>query len=90
MRRKEAVMDADKAWFRPKRYGMGATPRTWQGWLATFLFALVEIGILRLLAPRGNPVIVMLAAFAVLAAFLLLIALTSGPDVWKWHWGRDR
>ena len=24
-------------WFRPKRYGYGATPITWQGWLLTVL-----------------------------------------------------
>ena len=23
-------------WFRPKRYGYGATPVTWQGWALTF------------------------------------------------------
>ncbi|MCB1504050.1 MAG: hypothetical protein KDJ47_03650 [Hyphomicrobiaceae bacterium] len=28
-------------WFKPKTHGYGATPSTWQGWLATSLFSVV-------------------------------------------------
>ena len=28
-------------WFKPKSHGYGATPSTWQGWLATGLFSVV-------------------------------------------------
>jgi hypothetical protein len=27
-----------KPWFAPKRYGYGAVPATWQGWVATAVF----------------------------------------------------
>ena len=27
-----------KVWFKPKRFGYGATPASWEGWLATALF----------------------------------------------------
>jgi hypothetical protein len=28
-------------WFRPRRYGYGATPTTWQGWLTIIAFPAV-------------------------------------------------
>ena len=28
-------------WFVPKKYGFGARPNSWQGWLATILFCLI-------------------------------------------------
>jgi hypothetical protein len=29
-------------WFRPKRYGYGATPITWEGWVFTLAIVLVD------------------------------------------------
>ena len=37
------------SWFRPKRYGYGATPCTWQGWLLTLAFVAVLAGIMTML-----------------------------------------
>ena len=31
-------------WFGPKTFGYGIGPRSWQGWLATVLFAVIVIG----------------------------------------------
>ena len=33
-------------WFRPKRYGLGFTPSSWQGWVATgtYIVVLVVLG----------------------------------------------
>ncbi len=28
----------NKKWFKPKKYGYGFCPITWEGWLATFVF----------------------------------------------------
>jgi len=32
-------------WFGPKRFGIGYGPRTWQGYLITFVFVLVVIAV---------------------------------------------
>ena len=32
-------------WFRPKRYGYGATPITWEGWAVTIGTVLAMIGV---------------------------------------------
>lgn len=37
-------MDKKKYWFKPKRYGWGFVPVTWQGWVATMgLVALLAL-----------------------------------------------
>lgn len=80
-------MDDDKAWFGPKRYGYGASPRTWQGWAATIGFVVIEAVIVRLMAPRFNPVVTMIVALGAVAVFLLIVARTSRRDTWTWRWG---
>ncbi|MDB5419524.1 MAG: uncharacterized protein JWP50_2943 [Phenylobacterium sp.] len=44
---------AGRAWFRPKHFGYGATPSTWEGWLATLLFVLLIVATTALGDPRG-------------------------------------
>ena len=31
-------------WFRPKRYGYGLTPMSWQGWMATLILLFIVWG----------------------------------------------
>jgi len=33
-------------WFRQKRFGYGATPNTWQGWLFTIISAALTVGVI--------------------------------------------
>ena len=43
-------------WFTPKRYGYGATPANWKGWVATLAFiGLVFVLPLVLAASQQNP-----------------------------------
>ena len=72
-----------KAWFAPKRYGIGFSyPIAWQGWavvafLLACLFAsrFVFSGVLRVLA-----------IVAVIAAFFV-IGLLKTEGGWRWRWG---
>ena len=41
-------MQANKPWFRRKRFGIGWTPATWQGWLITVVVAVGAIAVLQL------------------------------------------
>jgi hypothetical protein len=78
------------AWFRPRRYGYGATPTTWQGWLATVTFLVVVFGSRQLLESLLSPTeaeqawaavtLLVVVGFAVLAR-----SMTHG--VWRWRWG---
>ncbi len=75
--------DAGTPWFRPKRYGYGATPQTWQGWAAIALFVVAMV--LDLWFLRGA------ARWAVggmlIATFIALAYAKSGAP-WRWRWGR--
>jgi uncharacterized membrane protein YbhN (UPF0104 family) len=84
-------------WFRPRRYGYGATPTSWQGVVALIAFPVVVVVVALLLflfdvGPEGPSAwrfVVFVAAFLIgLAAFLAFVrARTDGE--WRWRWGRD-
>lgn len=71
------------AWFKPKRYGIGASPAGWRGWLLVILFVVVVeldlvllTGVLRWIIPIVLTVVLWLAAW-----------LSTRP--WRWRWGDD-
>lgn len=76
-------------WFRPKRYGYGATPVTWQGWVVTLIAAIV------IAAAFATPIVTGASLWAGIAiifgvvAFFALFAIcrrkTEGE--WRWRWG---
>jgi hypothetical protein len=78
-------------WFRPKTYGYGATPVTWEGWVVVVAYVLV--------AGIGGPVILRDKAFFNWLSFFSVIAIatavmiavsvkkTDGP--WHWQWGPE-
>ncbi len=79
-------------WFKPKNYGYGATPVTWQGWAVTLAAVLVVAGsivAMNVLVDRSN-----LAAWLAWAVLISLATLwfvqfsrrrTDGE--WRWRWG---
>ncbi len=82
-------------WFRPKKYGYGATPVTWQGWAITLAVpALVALSIvaMNVFVDRANA-----AAWLAWAGFVIVITAafvrvsrvrTAGE--WRWRWGVKR
>jgi len=73
-------------WFAPKRYGLGATPVTWQGWALTLGF----VGILILLSREfaGRPILLFAAAVPLIVVFVVIVARTTRGG-WHWRWGED-
>jgi 4-hydroxybenzoate polyprenyltransferase len=70
-------------WFRPKTFGFGATPATWQGWLVTLGYVLLA-ALVGNWASHGHPLFV-----------LLLVPLTMGLFWVMWiktdrEWRRRR
>ena len=82
-------------WFKPKRYGYGATPATWEGWVATMVAILLVVGsilAMNFLVDRGNAL-----AWLVWAGLIALVTLwfvrfsrrhTDGE--WRWRWGAGK
>ena len=75
------------AWFRPKLFGWGATPTTWQGW--ALIAGYVALLGLDLRGAHSSGAKVVLAAMLTVALVALSWAKTGGA--WRWRWGtKDR
>jgi len=66
-------------WFRPKRSGLGLTPSSWQGWLATVLYvgALVILGFT---LAASQPVVFWTLFVLATVAYLLVAFFTRGTQ----------
>lgn len=49
-----------RPWFEPKDFGGGATPSTWEGWLATLVFVVLVCLSVSFVDPRPNGIPAML------------------------------
>ncbi|HZD92178.1 MAG TPA: hypothetical protein VE224_18945 [Pseudolabrys sp.] len=77
-------------WFRPKRYGYGATPVTWQGWLVTLAIpaSMVVVSVALRLETGSYWALAALIAFDVAAlAALALISYRKTEGGLRWRWG---
>jgi hypothetical protein len=79
-------------WFKPKSYGYGATPVTWQGWAVTLASVGVLAGSLvamNLLVEKSNAVAWLVWAALIAAATWWFVQFcrkrTDGE--WRWRWG---
>lgn len=63
-----------RGWFGPKRIGWGASPASWEGWVATVVFVVAIVGV-SLLVP-GNAAVAWIARGAVLVVYLGVVVLT--------------
>jgi hypothetical protein len=73
-------------WFAPKRYGWGATPNTWQGWVLTIGFVAILILLSRRFADR--PVLLFAAAAPLVVVFVVICARTTKGGL-RWRWGEE-
>jgi hypothetical protein len=80
-------------WFRPKRYGYGATPTTWQGWAVTIatVLAMVAVSLVLRLTERHQPwaLAALLAFDAAALGALLIISRRKTDGEWRWRWGGE-
>ena len=80
-------------WFRPRRYGYGATPVTWEGWALTVGVAgvvILSVVAMNLLADRSNVVawLVWVVFVAVVAFLMVQISRQRTDGEWRWRWGQ--
>ncbi|MFY9758829.1 MAG: hypothetical protein WB772_17870 [Xanthobacteraceae bacterium] len=77
-------------WFKPKRYGYGATPITWEGWVVTLgtVIAMVVVSLyLRLTEPHYWALAVLIAFDALALGTLFVVSRRKTDGVWRWRWG---
>jgi hypothetical protein len=78
-------------WFRPKRYGYGATPTTWQGWTVTIAIVLAVVAVSLVLQLTENlwAVAAVLAFDVVALGALAIISRRKTDGEWRWRWGGE-
>jgi hypothetical protein len=70
-----------RGWFGPKRFGWGASPVSWEGWLATLVFALAMVGAAVAVGERPYG---WMAQIVVLVVYLAVVVLTYRRDARTW------
>jgi len=83
-------------WFRPKSFGYGATPMTWEGWALTIgggvaAASCFVYGATRLHAgANGAASWPALLAGVVIVAAVSLVAKIKTDGAWRWRGGADK
>jgi hypothetical protein len=75
-------------WFKPKKFGYGAAPSTWEGWVVTTAYCVVVWVSAAILATHtGSRTILLSMATAMIVATIALVVIA----IWKTdgHWGRN-
>jgi uncharacterized membrane protein len=81
----------NRFWFRPKTYGYGVTPISWEGWAITLAYvAVVLAGVLGI--AQRNTATAWLSAIAVIVlatGAMVFVGRQKTDGDWRWRWGRD-
>jgi hypothetical protein len=77
-------------WFKPKRYGYGATPVTWKGWAVTLGTVLAIVGASLYLRLTGKSLWTLAALLlfdAAVVSALVIVSYRKTEGEWRWRWG---
>jgi hypothetical protein len=85
-----------KYWFKPKSHGYGASPNTWEGWVATAAATLAPGALAWMLlggrasAPAGStsamPLLIWLVVTAAIFVGFYKLARRKTDGEWRWRW----
>ena len=74
----------NKYWFKPRRFGLGATPITWEGWAVVILFVLYMI----YLSTNLNEAKIeeFYLNFIIAIVILIIVSYKKTDGKWKFRW----
>ena len=74
-------------WFRQRKFGYGAAPNSWQGWLVTIASCLAVFGVI-LSGPmiRDNVLRALWIGFGLLVTVLATVGITTKKTEGGWRW----
>jgi hypothetical protein len=77
-------------WFKPKRYGLGARPSTWEGWTLSLGYVLALFGVAAVFgAGDGRHPFAFVAMSAALTIIFVVVSWLKTEGGWRWRWGDD-
>ncbi|MEZ6022315.1 MAG: phosphoribosylformylglycinamidine synthase subunit PurS [Hyphomonadaceae bacterium] len=81
----------NRYWFRPHRFGIGFTPKTWEGWAVVGVYVVALLGVAFITgapiaagAPKPYAFIILTLA---LTFALVLVTWLKTEGGWRWRWG---
>ena len=80
-------------WFRQKKFGYGATPTRWQGWLLIIASAVAAIAVIiaaNLQGDDANRFLLIAIGLPLIVVPTVLIARAKTEGGWRWRWGEER
>lgn len=79
-------MKLNKYWFKPKRYGYGAYPSTWEGWLTIIIIMILfTYDIIEYTKIKSN--LSLISAISLMVILVIISYIKTEGD-WSWHWGK--
>ncbi|GGA81680.1 hypothetical protein GCM10011491_06250 [Brucella endophytica] len=73
-------------WFRPKRFGYGATPTNWKGWAFIGAFVAVNVLAIAALIALEGPVWLVVPITLALTAAIIPFTKAKTDGEWRWRW----
>ena len=73
----------NKYWFKPKKYGIGAMPSSWEGWSVILIFSIVAI---YTAINFANDLFKLIIILFILIIILIFITKKKTDGEWKWRW----
>ncbi len=84
-------------WFRPKRFGYGMEPISWQGWLATLVFVGAIIALAYFIGltsesqePTFDQIFGFISGLIMLIILFMRVAKDKCKGELKWNWGKRK
>lgn len=78
----------NRYWFKPRRYGLGATPSSWEGWVSLPIFVLMIVLATVVFPPERRPLPFAFAEAALVGMYIWLVWIKT-DGAWRWRWGED-
>ena len=75
-------MKFNKYWFKPKKYGIGSYPSSWEGYSITLLFIIL---IITIILQEGFQIYKLIIVILLLIPFIILSKNKTDGE-WKWRW----
>jgi len=80
-------------WFKPKRYGYGVTPITWEGWVVSLAAGALVAVVMIVTLSLGRQWTTAALSGAILIGFILFgfvkLCRQRTDGEWRWRWGAE-
>ena len=80
-------------WFKPKTFGYGATPTTWEGWAVIAVYGLVILGCVVAMTVRKDSFSTFVSSMAMIVVatvVLVVVSVQKTDGAWGWNAGTDQ